>query len=150
MLEDTIYKEYFDALKSKNKDKADFLSFIRAEIKNSAITAKKDKLEDGEVLAVLKKIKKNLDEAKETFSTSTRTDLVEKAQREIAILDVYLPKSLSEAELTVIVGEAVSSLGATSIKDMGKVMKEVIGKVGVRADSKMVSDLVKKRLTQPA
>lgn len=147
MLEDTIYKEYFEALKSKNKDKADFLSFIRSEIKNAAITAKKDKLEDAEALAILKKIKKNLDEAKVTFATTARTDLVEKSVREIAILDTYLPKALSETELTVIINETVTGLGASSIKDMGKVMKEVIGKVGVRADSKMVSDLVKQKLS---
>jgi hypothetical protein len=146
MLEDKIYKDYVEALKAKNRAKSDFLSFVRAEIKNNAITLKKDKLEDTEVLAVLKKQKKQLEEAKETIKDSQRQEEVKNLQNELAILDEYLPKQLSESELTLIIEQVIKETNASAIKDMGRVMKEVLAKVGAAADSKKVSDIVKAKL----
>jgi uncharacterized protein YqeY len=146
-LEEKIYKDYIEAFKARDREKADFLSFVRAELQNLAISAKKDKLEDNEVLGVLQKIKKRLEEAKESVIKAAKADFIEKTEKEIAILFQYLPKALSEAELASIVNEVVLSLGATSMKDMGKVMKEVLARVGAQADSKAVSDLVKKKLS---
>jgi uncharacterized protein YqeY len=148
-LEEKIYKDYIEAFKARNKDKADFLSFVRAELKNLAISSKKDKLEDNETLSVLQKLKKRLEEAKEAAAKGAKVDFIEKTEKEIAVLGDYLPKALSEAELTSIINEVVTSLGATSIKDMGRVMKEVLSKVGAQADSKTVSDLVKNKLSFP-
>jgi uncharacterized protein YqeY len=122
---------------------------VRAELKNLAISAKKDKLEDNETLSVLQKLKKRLEEAKEAAAKGAKVDFIEKTEKEIAVLGDYLPKALSEAELTSIINEVVTSLGATSIKDMGRVMKEVLSKVGAQADSKTVSDLVKNKLSFP-
>lgn len=147
MLEEKIYKDYVDALKSKDKHKGDFLSLIRAEIKNAAIVAKKDKLDDNEVLAVLKKQKKRLDDAKESFAASGRQAAIEELQKEVVILDSYLPKQLDDNELAKIVAQIISETGAASIKDMGKVIKEVLGKVGASCDSKKVSELVKAKLS---
>jgi uncharacterized protein len=147
MIEDSIYKAYTDALRNKQRERLEFLNFVRAEIKNSALALRKDKLDDNETLAVLKKIKKNIDEAKETFVSSGRSDLINKATEEIAILAEYLPQPLSQEELAGIISEVITRTGATSMKDMGKVMKETIAQIGVRADSKMVSDLVKQKLS---
>ncbi|MDP2924652.1 MAG: GatB/YqeY domain-containing protein [Candidatus Omnitrophota bacterium] len=147
MLVDKIYKDYIETFKARNKDKADFLSFVRAEFQNLAISAKKDKLEDSEALGVLQKLKKRLEEAKESVIKSGKSDFIEKTEKEIAILAEYLPKALSEAESTSVINEVTLSVGATSIKDMGKVMKEVLARVGAQADSKTVSDLVKKKLS---
>lgn len=147
MLTEKIYKDYIEAFKARNRDKADFLSFVRAELQNLTISAKKDKLEDSETLGVLQKLKKRLEEAKESVIKSGKNDFIEKTEKEIAILAEYLPKALSEVELTSIINEVTLSVGATSLKDMGKVMKEVLARVGAQADSKTVSDLVKKRLS---
>jgi len=146
MLEDKIYQDYTQALRAKDRQRRDFLSLIRADIKNQAINLKKDKLEDDEVLAVLKKAQKNLQDAKESIVKSGRTDLLEGLEKESAILSEYLPKPLEEAQILEIVNAVISELSASSMKDMGKVMKEVLVRVGVRADSKMVSNLVKEKL----
>ena len=147
MLEDKIYKDYVDALKSKDKNTADFLSFVRADLKNAAIDLKKEKLDDDEALTVLKKQKKRLQDSKESISASGRQDLLQNLEKELKILDSYLPSPLEESELIAIIDEVISAAGASSLKDMGRVMKEVLAKVGVRADSKKVSELVKNKLS---
>jgi uncharacterized protein YqeY len=145
-LEEKIYKDYIEAFKARNREKADFLSFVRAELKNLAISAKKDKLEDNEALTVLQKLKKRLEEAKEAVAKADKKDFLEKTEKEITILAEYLPKALSEEELKIIVNEAVANTAASSLRDMGKVMKEVLARVGAQADSKTVSELVKQKL----
>ncbi|UCG34687.1 MAG: GatB/YqeY domain-containing protein [Candidatus Omnitrophota bacterium] len=145
-LEDRIFKDYAQALKAKDKHKADFLSFVRAELKNRAIELKKEKLDDNEALAVLQKQKKRLQDSKEAIIKSDRADLLEAIEKELTIVDDYLPKPLEESELAKIIEEAISEVGASSIKDMGKVMKEVLAKVGARAEPKQVSALVKNKL----
>ncbi|UCC95258.1 MAG: GatB/YqeY domain-containing protein [Candidatus Omnitrophota bacterium] len=147
MLEDKIYKEYIAALKSRDKHKADFLSFIRAELKNAAINVKKEKLEDNEVLEVLKKQKKRLQETKDSVAETARVDILRNVEKELALLDTYLPKPLEENELIAIIDQVFSETGASSMKDMGKVMKEVLARVGVRADAKKVSELVRTKLS---
>ena len=147
MLEDKIYQDYTQALRAKDRQRRDFLSLIRADIKNQAINLKKDKLEDDEVLAVLKKAQKKLQDAKESITKSGRTDLIQGLEKELVILSEYLPKPLEEAQILEIVSAVINELSASSIKDMGKVMKEVLARVGVRADSKKVSNLVKEKLS---
>jgi len=147
VLEDKIYQDYTQALRAKDRQKIDFLSFIRADIKNQAIDLRKGKLEDGEVLAVLKKAQKKLQDTKESIAKSGRTDLLEGLKKELAILTEYLPKPLEEAKLLEIVNAVISELSASSMKDMGKVMKETLARVGVRADSKKISNLVKEKLS---
>jgi len=146
MLEDKIYQDYTQALRAKNRQKIDFLSLLRADLKNQAINLKKDKLDDAEVLVVLKKTQKKLQDAKEIIAKSGRDDLLQDLEKELAILTEYLPEPLDEAKILEIVNTTISDLSASSMKDMGKVMKEVLAKVGVRADSKKVSSLVKEKL----
>ena len=123
-LEDRIFKDYAQALKAKDKHKADFLSFVRAELKNRSIELKKEKLDDNEALAVLQKQKKRLQDSKEAITKSDRTDLLEAIEKELTIVDGYLPNPLEESELSKIIEETISEVGASSIKDMGKVIKE--------------------------
>lgn len=147
ILEDKIYKDYVDALKSKNRHKSDFLSFIRAELKNSAIELKKDKLDDNEVLTALKKQKKRLEETKAAVQQSQRADILEGLKTELAILDGYLPRQMSDSELASLVEQTIKEMGASSIKDMGRVIKEILSKAGASVDSKKVSEIVKTKLT---
>ena len=147
MLEEKIYKDYVEALKSKNRDKTDFLSLVRAELKNQAIDLKKNKLEDSEVLPVLKKQQKRLQDAKEAIASSERKDLLQSIENELALLAEYLPQPLSDEELSKIIEEVITEAQASSMKDMGRVMKEVIEKAGARADSKKISEIVKAKLS---
>jgi len=147
MLSKRIYNDYLEALKAKDRQKIDFLSLIRSELKNRAIDLKKETLDDEETLSVLKREQKHLKEAKESISSSNRDDLLQNLEYELSILKGYLPEPLGEDELTKIITEAISNLGASSMKDMGKVMKEVLAKVGAKADSKDVSLIVKNRLS---
>ena len=147
MLEEKIYQAYIQALKAKNRPNSEFLSLIRSELKNQAINLKKEKLPDNEVLAILKKQQKKLTEAKEMMASSGRDDLLKDLERELAILNKYLPEPLSDQELAKIVTETIAELGASTIKNMGKVMKEVLAKVGAAADSKKVSNLVREKLS---
>lgn len=147
MLEERIYKDYVEALKAKDKHKTVFLSFMRAELKNSAITLKKDKLDDNEVLTVFKKQKKRLEEAREAIRACSKVEAVDEIERELSILDTYLPKALEDSELAGIIDKVIAEIGATSIKDMGKVMKQVLEIAGARADAKRLSELVKQKLS---
>jgi uncharacterized protein YqeY len=147
MLEDTIYHDYVTALKSRDKPKADFLSLIRAEIKNAALELKITKLSDEQTMQVLKKQLKRLQDARQTIAASGRHEHVQSLEGEISLLAAYLPQPVSDEALLAIVTSVIQTSGATSIKDMGKVMKEVLAQVGLQADAKTVSDLVKRKLT---
>ncbi len=147
LLEDKIFKDYAQALKAQDKHKSGFLSFVRADLKNRAIELKKEKLDDDEALAVLKKNKKRLQDSKEAIVKSGRQELLEPIERELTLINEYLPQPLEESELVKVIEEVISQVGASSIKDMGKVMKEVIAKVGARAEPKQVSALVKSKLS---
>jgi len=146
MLEERIYKDYLQALKDKDKHRVEFLSFIRAELKNVAIELKKDKLQDNQVWEVLKRQKKRLCEIRESALSSNRSDILTAVEEELAILNSYLPQPLSETELSTIIDEVISQVGATSLRDVGRVIKAVLEKVGARAEPKEVSRLVKEKL----
>ena len=85
MLEERIYRDYLQALKDKDRHRIEFLSFIRAELKNVAIELKKDKLQDNQVWEVLKKQKKRLSEIKETALSSNRSDVLRAIEKELGV-----------------------------------------------------------------
>lgn len=146
MLEERIFDEYKKAMKDKDALKSSVLSFLRAEILNTAIAKKKDKLDDIDVLSVVRKQIKARQDSIEQFSKGGRQDLVDKEANELGILKLYLPAELPQEEINKIIEEVIISVGALSMKDMGRVMKEVNAKISGQADPKQVSDLVKERL----
>jgi len=146
MLEDKIMEDFKSAMKNKDALKVSTLSFLRSQLKNVAIDKKKDKLEDGDVIAVIKKQIKQRQDSIENFKTGNRLDLAEKEQNELNILKSYLPQELPQEELEKIIGDIVKETGASTMKDMGKVMKELTPKIAGRADNKLVSELVRKKL----
>lgn len=147
LLEEKIYQDYVEALKARDRVKTDFLSLIRAELRNASIDLKKKPLPDDDALGIIKKQKKRLQESKESILAANRNDLLEKVEQEIRIIERYLPQMLSESELQQIVAQVLAETKASSIKDMGKVMKEALAKVGQRADAKLISDIVKSKLS---
>lgn len=148
MLEEKILNEYKEAMKSRDSVKSSVLSFLRAEFMNTAVAKKKNSLDDSEAVAVIKKQIKQHQDSIEQFKKGNRVDLAEKEEKELQILKTYLPPELSAEEVKKIIEEAVSSTGASTIKDMGRVMKEVTAKVSGQADGKLVSDLVRERLSK--
>ena len=146
MLEDKIMGDYKEAMKAKDAVKASILSFLRSQFMNVRIEKKKDKLDDADVIPVIKKLIKQHQDSIEGFKAGNRQDLVDKETRELEILRSYLPEELTPEQLKGIIEEVIAATGATSIKDMGKVMKEVTAKAAGRADGKLMSDLVKEKL----
>ncbi|MFH1338418.1 MAG: GatB/YqeY domain-containing protein [Candidatus Omnitrophota bacterium] len=147
-LEEKILNDYKQALKSRDKTKASALSFLRSHLMNQAIALKKKFLEDKEVISVIKKMVKQHQDSIEQFKQGGREDLVAKETQESEILKVYLPPELSSDEFKQIIEEVVNQLQAQGIKDMGRVMKEAMARLASRADGKLVSDLVKQKLSE--
>lgn len=148
MLEEKLMSDYKEAMKNKDSLKVSVLSFLRAELKNQAIAKKKDLLEDSDVVAVIRKQIKARQDSIEQFTKGSRLDLAEKETKELNILKEYLPAQLSEEEVNKFIEEVISASGAVGMKDMGRVMKELNEKIAGKADGKLISDLVKKKLTQ--
>lgn len=147
MLEEKILADYKQAMKNRDSLRSSVLSFLRSSLKNLAIDKRKDILSDEEVISVIKKQIKQREDSIEQFKRGGRTDLSEKETKEKEILESYLPEQLGEEKIRAIVDEIVVSLGGTaSMVDMGKVMKEVMAKVGASSDGKTVSSIVKDRL----
>ena len=150
MLEEKILNDYKAAMKARDSLKSSVLSCLRAEIINAAIAKKKNNLDDSEVLAVIKKQVKQHQDSIEQFNKGGRADLVEKETKELEILQAYLPAQVSAEELKKIVEEVITATAACGPKDMGKVMKEAMARLGASVDSKTLSDLVKEKLSHPA
>lgn len=103
-------------------------------------------MSDADVLAVIQKLAKQRRDSIEQYKSSGRTDLADKEEQELKVLLGYLPAQLSQQEVEQIVTGVIFEVGATSVKQMGLVVKGVTAKVAGRADNKMVSDLVKAAL----
>jgi Uncharacterized conserved protein len=103
---------------------------------------------DAEILQIISSQIKQRKESIEQFKSGGREDLAEKEAHEIAVLEKFLPKQLSQEELEAIIAECIQETGATTVKDMGKVMKAVMPKVAGRADGKLVNELVRAKLSQ--
>jgi uncharacterized protein YqeY len=148
MLEEKIFDDYKAAMKAKDALKSSALSFLRAELINVAFAKKKTKLEDNEVIGVIRKQIKARQDSIEQFKKGNRLDLADKESKELEILKIYLPKELPPEEINKIIEEAISSTQAAGLKDMGRVMKQAMEKIAGQADSKVVSDLVKEKLSK--
>ncbi len=146
-LEKTILDDYQKAMKAQDKLKTSILSLIRSELNYVRIEKQKKELDDPDILGVVKKMIKQHQDSIEQFKKGNRNDLVEKETIELKILETYLPVQLSEDQVTKIIDEAIRATGASSMKDMGRVMKEVASKAAGQADNKLVSELVRNKLS---
>jgi uncharacterized protein YqeY len=146
LLEEKIMADYKEAMKARDQLRTQTLSFLRSELKYSGIDKKKDKLDDPDVIAVIKKLIKQRQDSIQQFEKGNRQDLADKEKKELEILRAYLPPELSESEVSKIVDECIAALGSVTMKDMGRIIKEVMHKTKGQADGKMVSDIVRKKL----
>ena len=148
MLEKKLEQDYIQAMKSKDTVKSGSLNFLRAQVKYAKIDKRVDNLDDADVLAVIKKQVKQRQDSIAQFEQGNRADLVAKEKAELAVLKSYLPAEISMERLGALVDEAIKAVGASSLKDMGKVIKEVAQKSAGQADNKTISDCVKERLSK--
>ncbi len=148
MLEDRIMNDYKQAMKDKDALKVSTLSFLRAQLKYALIDKKVEKLPDSDAITVIKKQVKQREDSISQFKQGNRLDLAEKEMQELTVLKSYLPQEMSSADLGVVVDEVIKETKATSIKDMGQVMKNVLAKLAGGADNKAVSEMVKEKLSK--
>jgi uncharacterized protein YqeY len=144
-LKEQLFADLKTAMKEKDSVRKDTVQLIRSGI----LQIEKDnkvELDDEAIIDVISKQLKSRKDSLPDYEKSGRTDLIEKLNQEIDILLGYLPEQLSETEIQTIVEEAVKESGASSIKDMGKVMSVITPKVKGRADNKIVGSFVKKML----
>ncbi|EKD32741.1 MAG: hypothetical protein ACD_76C00155G0003 [uncultured bacterium] len=140
-----IEKDFLQAYKEKAQDIVSILRVVKAQLKNKRIELGKD-LTDDDIIAVLRSQTKQIKEALEQFRQGGRDDLAGSAEREIEIIDSYLPKMMDESEVEKIVADVISKMGSVSKSDMGKVMGSVMGVLKGKADGTVVKKAVEKLL----
>ncbi|MBE5805872.1 MAG: GatB/YqeY domain-containing protein [Clostridiales bacterium] len=146
MLKEKLLEDLKNAMKDKNVNKKNTIQMVRA----SVLQVEKDKkieLNDNDILEVIAKEFKKRNDALVEYEKSGREDLINQIKEEMAVLEEYLPKKLSEEELTEKIKIIISNVGATSMKDMGKIMKQAKEELGVTADGRMINEIVKKLLS---
>lgn len=147
-LQERIHNDMIAALKAKDELRLSTLRLIKAALKNREVSLMRP-LDDAAVIEVLKSLIKQRRESVEQYRAGGRTDLAEKEEKEITIIEEYLPAAMSDAELERIVAETIAELGATTLKDMGPVMKAVMAKLaGQLFDGKVVNQMVRTKLSQ--
>jgi hypothetical protein len=145
LLKERIDADLKAALKASDKIRVSTLRLIKSAIKNLEIE-RGAPLAEEEIIGVLSSLAKQRKESIEEFKKASRVDLVEREEEELSIIKAYLPEELSEEELEKIIQETIQETGATSLKDMGKVMKTIMPKVKGRADGRVVNQKVRKLL----
>ena len=145
-LKEQIKNDIKDAMRAKETVKRDTLRNIQAAIKQIEVDERRD-VSDADVEAILMKYLKQREDAKTQFADAGREDLVEKEDAEIAIVKAYLPEPMDDTELETVLKEIIVSVGAESMKDMGKVRGAAKSAIGSRADGGRINGMVKKLLS---
>ena len=141
-----IDAEMVQAAKLKDKETLTALRLIKAALHNKKIDLKRD-LEEAEILQVLSSLIKQRRDSIEQFEKGGRQDLVEKEEKEVCVIQRFMPEEMSEEDVTREIEKAIDAVDAAGIRDMGKVMKAVMPAVMGRFDGKRVSEMVKTRLS---
>jgi uncharacterized protein YqeY len=145
-LKERITDDMKAAMRSGEKERLGVIRMITSAIKQREVD-ERITLDDAQVLSVLEKMIKQRKESLVQFQAGNRQDLVDKESAEITLLQGYLPTQLSDTELDALIQEAITATGASSIKDMGKVMGLIKGKAQGRADMGAVGAKIKARLS---
>ena len=145
MLKEKLLDDLKNCMKEKNVVRKNVIQMVRAAI----LQVEKDKqvtLDDNQIIDIIAKESKKRKDSLEDYEKSGREDLINEIKEEIDILAEYLPKQLSMEEVESIVKDVITEVGATSMKDMGKVMKAAKEKIGASSDGKTINEAVKKLL----
>jgi len=144
-LKERITEDMKAAMRSGEKERLGVIRMITAAIKQREVD-ERIVLDDTQVLSVLEKMIKQRKESIAQFQAGNRQDLVDKEAAEIALVQTYMPSPMTEAEIDALIGEAIAASGASSIKDMGKVMGIIKAKAQGRADMAAVGAKIKAKL----
>lgn len=145
MLKEKLLEDLKNSMKEKNEIRKNAVQMVRAAI----LQVEKDNgetLEDEKIIQIIAKEVKKRKDSLEDYKKGGREDIVEQVEKEIAILSEYLPQQLTKEEITKVVKDIIKEVEATSIKDMGKVMKAAKEKMGATADGKTINEVVKELL----
>lgn len=145
-LKERVLGDLKEAMKAKDEARLAAIRFMQAAIKNREIELRPNAITDADILLVMKKICSQLKEAIEQFTTGGRPELAAKEAAQLKVIESYMPKQLPREELVKIIDQVIAETKATSIKDMGNVIKGAIAKTQGAADNKMISEIVKGRL----
>lgn len=147
MLKEQIEQDLIASMKAKEEEKLSVLRMLKSAIKNSEIQKQKE-MEDADILGVLQNQIKSRKDSIALYEQGGRGELAEKEKREIEILAKYLPEQMSEEEVRAIISKAITETQASSMQDMGKVMGKIMPEVKGKADSSLVSQIVKEELSK--
>lgn len=145
MLKEKLLQDLKEAMKEKNDLRKNVVQMIRAAI----LQVEKDKqieLDDEKIIEIIAKEAKKRKDSLPDYEKSGREDLIKQVKEEIDIISKYLPKQLTKDEISQIVAEIIKQTGATSIKEMGAVMKEAKAQIGAKADGKTINEVVRELL----
>lgn len=145
MLKEKLMNDLKEAMKNKNEIRKNTVQMVRAAI----LQIEKDKgieVQDEKIIEIIAKEVKGKKDALMDFEKGDRTDLINQTNEEISILQEYLPKQLTKEEIKSELEKVISDIGATSIKDMGVVMKEAKARIGAGADGRTINEVVKELL----
>ncbi len=146
MLKEKLLQDFKDAMKEKNEIKKNTIMMIRSAILQIEKDTQKE-LSENDIVEIIAKEMKKRKETLTDIEKSGREDLVENVKVEIDIIKEYLPAELSKEEIEAIIIDVITEVGATTMKDMGKVMQAVKGKTAGRADNKLVNEIVRAKLS---
>ncbi len=146
MLKEKLLNDMKESMKNKDTIRKNVIQMIRASILQIEKDNQKE-VNDEEIIQIIAKEAKKRKDSLADYEKSGREDLISEIKEEIKIIEEYLPAQLSVEEIEKIVSEIISNLGATSMKDMGPVMKEAKAKIGASSDGKTINEVVKKLLS---
>lgn len=144
-IKDQLMQDLKEAMKNKEDVRKSVITLIRAAVKQREVDERVELSEEQVQDIIAKQLKQRRDSLEE-FKKAGREDLIEQTQKEIEIITTYLPAQLSIEEIETLVDEAIAETGATSVKDMGKIMSVLNPKTKGRADGKVVNEVVRKKL----
>ncbi len=147
-LRDQITSDIKDAMRAKDSAKLNALRMVQSAFKNREIELRPEPMNEDEHLGILKKLVKQRKESIEQYAAAKRQDLVDNETAELKLLELYMPAQMSREQVEQIVGDVMTALKATTVKDMGAVMKEVQARTAGAADNRMVSEVVKAKLAK--
>ena len=142
----TIEENFKKALKSQDKIRTSALRMLRAALKNKEVE-RRGKLEDPEILSVIRGLIRQGKEAIEQFEKGGRTDLAEKEKAEVAIYSAFLPGQATPEEIEESINQIILEIKPSGIKDMGKVMKSVMARLAGRAEGQTIQAIVRQKLS---
>ena len=146
-LKDQIMADIKTAMKDKDTQKVNALRLLQSAVKNREIEMRPTPITGEEVMLVVRRLVKQRKESIEQFTAANRQDLVDQEASELKILEVYLPSQLGREQIEKIVSDVIASTGAKTVKEMGLVMKEAQAKAAGAADNKLLSEIVRAKLS---